>query len=52
MSKGRNEEALQVFRTIFKINTGKPADEYPVSLALHIEFTKTKLSEKSKVDSR
>lgn len=31
MSQGRNEDALRVFRTIFKINTGKSAEDYPVS---------------------
>lgn len=30
MSRGRNEEALIVFRKIYKMNTGKPAEEFPV----------------------
>ncbi|CAB3235115.1 unnamed protein product [Arctia plantaginis] len=30
MSRGRNEEALAIFRTIYKWNTGKPAEEFPV----------------------
>ncbi|XP_075230665.1 synaptic vesicle glycoprotein 2B-like isoform X2 [Lycorma delicatula] len=30
MSQGRKEEALKVFRRIYEINTGKPADTYPV----------------------
>lgn len=30
MSRGRNEEALAVFQTIYKWNTGKCRKEYPV----------------------
>ncbi|CAD0244634.1 unnamed protein product [Spodoptera exigua] len=32
MSRGRNEEAMAVFRTIYRLNTGKPADDYPVKV--------------------
>ncbi|KAF9824895.1 hypothetical protein SFRURICE_009463, partial [Spodoptera frugiperda] len=32
MSRGRNEEAMAVFRTIYRLNTGKPAEEYPVKV--------------------
>lgn len=31
MTIGRNEEALEVFRRVYKINSGKPASSYPVS---------------------
>lgn len=34
--KGRNAEALNVFRGIFAINTGKPKEEYPVR-ELHLD---------------
>ncbi|XP_045461407.1 synaptic vesicle glycoprotein 2C-like [Harmonia axyridis] len=30
MSQGKNEEALEVFRMIYSMNTGKPKDTYPV----------------------
>ncbi|XP_044761382.1 synaptic vesicle glycoprotein 2B-like [Coccinella septempunctata] len=30
MTKGRNEEALKVFRMIYSVNTGKPKETYPV----------------------
>lgn len=30
MSKGRNEEALEVLRTMYSMNTGKPKDTFPV----------------------
>ena len=30
MSQGRMEDALKVFKKIYRINTGKSADEYPV----------------------
>lgn len=30
MSRGRNDEALAVFQSVFSINTGRPKNEYPV----------------------
>ncbi|XP_031832422.1 synaptic vesicle glycoprotein 2C [Nomia melanderi] len=30
MSQGRNKEALRVFKLIYRINTGRPAEEYPI----------------------
>ncbi|XP_045483775.1 synaptic vesicle 2-related protein-like isoform X2 [Harmonia axyridis] len=30
MSMGRNEEALKVFQMMFKMNTGKPVEMYPI----------------------
>ncbi|CAH1176294.1 unnamed protein product [Phaedon cochleariae] len=30
MSKGRNEEALDVFRRVYSMNYGKPKDQYPI----------------------
>ncbi|XP_053972712.1 synaptic vesicle 2-related protein-like [Hylaeus volcanicus] len=30
MSRGRNEEAMKVFKMIYKLNTGRPANEYPI----------------------
>ncbi|XP_075975758.1 synaptic vesicle glycoprotein 2C-like [Anticarsia gemmatalis] len=30
MSRGRNEEAMAVFRKIYTLNTGKPVEEFPV----------------------
>ncbi|XP_076658715.1 uncharacterized protein LOC143362431 [Halictus rubicundus] len=30
MSQGRNDEALKVFRTIYRLNTGKPEADYPI----------------------
>ncbi|KAG7201620.1 hypothetical protein KM043_004360 [Ampulex compressa] len=30
MTQGRNEDALQVFRQMYALNTGKPADTYPI----------------------
>ena len=32
MSQGRNEEALEVFKTMYHVNTGKPRETYPVIL--------------------
>lgn len=32
MSRGRNEEAMVIFKRIYTLNTGRPADEFPVSL--------------------
>ncbi|XP_053605411.1 synaptic vesicle glycoprotein 2A-like [Plodia interpunctella] len=32
MSRGRNEEAMQVFRKIYTMNTGKPKEEYPIAV--------------------
>ncbi|OAD47035.1 Synaptic vesicle glycoprotein 2B [Eufriesea mexicana] len=34
MSQGRMEDAMKVFKTIYRINTGKPAAEYPIQ---HLE---------------
>ena len=31
LGQGRTEEALQVLRRVFHVNSGRPADEYPVS---------------------
>ncbi|XP_015181733.1 PREDICTED: synaptic vesicle glycoprotein 2B-like [Polistes dominula] len=31
MSQGRKEEALKVFRQIYRINTGKPEETYPIT---------------------
>lgn len=31
MTQGRNEDALEIFRKIFRVNTGLPKDNYPVS---------------------
>ncbi|XP_063635472.1 synaptic vesicle glycoprotein 2B-like isoform X1 [Cydia splendana] len=30
MSRGRNEEAMQVFRKIYRLNTGNPKEDYPI----------------------
>ncbi|KZC10868.1 Synaptic vesicle glycoprotein 2C [Dufourea novaeangliae] len=30
MSRGRNKEALKVFQMIYRLNTGRPAEEYPI----------------------
>ncbi|XP_049820151.1 synaptic vesicle glycoprotein 2B [Aethina tumida] len=30
MAMGRNEEALKIFRTVYRINTGKSEDSYPI----------------------
>lgn len=32
MSQGKNKEALQVFQTVYKINTGKSKLDYPVRI--------------------
>ncbi|XP_047025917.1 synaptic vesicle glycoprotein 2A-like [Helicoverpa zea] len=32
MSRGRNEEAMAVFRIIYQMNTGKPGEEFPVKV--------------------
>ncbi|KAJ8928319.1 hypothetical protein NQ314_019131 [Rhamnusium bicolor] len=34
MSAGRNEEALEVFQKIYKFNTGKPIDTYPIKMLI------------------
>lgn len=31
MSQGRTEEALEVFKKIYRVNSGKPANEFPVN---------------------
>ncbi|XP_046815790.1 synaptic vesicle glycoprotein 2B-like [Vespa crabro] len=31
MSQGRTDEALKVFRQIYRINTGKPEEDYPIN---------------------
>lgn len=31
MTQNRNEEALEIFKKIYSINTGLPKDDYPVS---------------------
>ena len=36
MSSGRNEEALNIFRRVYSINTGNPPEMYPVSILLSI----------------
>ncbi|KOC68366.1 Synaptic vesicle glycoprotein 2B [Habropoda laboriosa] len=46
MSQGRMEDALKVFRTIYRINTGKPAEEYP------IQHLGNEISEKSNEEDR
>lgn len=30
MSRGRNAEAMQIFKKIYSMNMGKPAEDYPV----------------------
>lgn len=35
LTKGRNEEALNIFRRIYSINTGNDPSHYPVSLILN-----------------
>lgn len=32
MSQGRNEDALRVFKLMYRLNTGKPADTYPIKV--------------------
>lgn len=32
MSIGKNDEALKVFQTVFKLNTGRGKHEYPVRM--------------------
>ncbi|KAL0831723.1 hypothetical protein ABMA28_001266 [Loxostege sticticalis] len=32
MSRGRNAEAMQIFKKIYSMNMGKPAEDYPVTL--------------------
>lgn len=36
MSRGRNEEAMQVFRKIFEMNTGNRGEDYPVTMIIII----------------
>ncbi|KAG7310221.1 hypothetical protein JYU34_004777 [Plutella xylostella] len=36
MSRGRNDEAMAVFRRIYSMNTGRPGEEYPIE-KLHSE---------------
>lgn len=43
--KGRNEEALNIFRSIFVVNTGRSKDEYPVKELLFDEKLKQELAE-------
>lgn len=45
--KGRREEALEVFKKIYSVNTGKEADTYPVS-DTKIRFFPRKKNEKKK----
>lgn len=33
MSQGRTEEALKVFKRIYRVNTGRPGEEYPVRVS-------------------
>lgn len=33
MSQDRMDDALKVFQRIYSINTGKPAEEYPVRIS-------------------
>lgn len=40
MSRGRNEEAMAVFRRVYRINTGEPESKYPV----RVFFYSTNLS--------
>lgn len=39
MSRGRREEALEAFRKIYWINTGKPKDTFPVCIIIIIITT-------------
>lgn len=32
LAKGKKEEALQVFRTMYTLNTGMPGESFPVSI--------------------
>ncbi|XP_059054633.1 synaptic vesicle glycoprotein 2A-like [Achroia grisella] len=32
MSRGRNAEAMQIFKRIYAMNTGKPMEDYPIKL--------------------
>lgn len=38
MTTGRNEEALQVFRKIYALNTGNPPETFPVTLLFRYLF--------------
>lgn len=55
LSKGRNEEAMEIFRKIYHINTGNDKDHYPVkhlilddSFCKEIEATKPSALKKCK----
>lgn len=45
--KGRREEALEIFKKIYSINTGKPPDTYPIK-DLEDEYSVTSSSDKWK----
>lgn len=36
MNQGRNEEARQIIAKMYRINTGKPESEFPVSMLINI----------------
>lgn len=40
MSRGRNSEALEIFQTVFSINTGRPKCEYPVKIIENFKINK------------
>lgn len=43
MTTGQNEKALKVFRKIYRLNTGKPEDTYPVKVLINeIELNQDK----------
>ncbi|XP_037029687.1 synaptic vesicle glycoprotein 2C [Bradysia coprophila] len=51
MSQGRNEEALRVFQTIFRINTGRSAADYPITDLVR-ELDTKKDAETAKIDKK
>lgn len=51
LSQGRSEEAIIIFRHIYKVNTGNDAEDYPVKHLIYEEEELT-LDEKAKIAKR
>ncbi|XP_039290154.1 synaptic vesicle glycoprotein 2A-like isoform X4 [Nilaparvata lugens] len=51
MSKGRNEKALEVLKTIYSINSGKPRDTYPVKSLKDEQVHQPEFEEETPADS-
>ncbi|XP_020286619.1 putative transporter svop-1 [Pseudomyrmex gracilis] len=52
MTQNRNEDALEIFKTIYSMNTGLPKDNYPISAVGDVNLNNAKQSSDSESDPK